>query len=201
MIDTEKNEDISKTVDVPSESKQDPQVLPKTGKSLAEAPYRRTRMFYCLAVSFQLLVLTGLASVKAYTLAYGRTVTLRTVPVDPRDIFRGDYVRLNYEISSVPSKKDFKSGQEVYVVLKQGDKYWSAERIAEQLPVLDSEQIALKGKIEWEHPQDVWHVRYGIEQMFVEEGTGKNLEQSKHLRVDLAVDKFGNSVVKSAERE
>ena len=33
------------------------------------------------------------------TLTTGETILLRVVPVDPRDLFRGDYVILSYEIS------------------------------------------------------------------------------------------------------
>src|SRR5262249_27649233 len=91
------------------------------GRFPGQSPYKRKRFFFVLAVTCQLLVLTGLASVKAYTLATGRTVTLRTVPVDPHDLFRGDYVELNYEISSVKSARDFKPGDQVWVILRKGD--------------------------------------------------------------------------------
>ena len=30
---------------------------------------------------------------------------MRTLPVDPRDLFRGDYVRLGYEAASVPKNR------------------------------------------------------------------------------------------------
>ena len=32
----------------------------------------------------------------------GREITLPIVPVDPRDLFRGEYVRLGYDIGRVP---------------------------------------------------------------------------------------------------
>ena len=33
----------------------------------------------------------------------GREIVLPIVPVDPRDLFRGEYVRLGYDISTVPA--------------------------------------------------------------------------------------------------
>ena len=53
---------------------------------------------------------------------------LRTAPADPRDLFRGDYVRLNYEISNVAppyqkalDRKTLRKGMVLYGVLKKHD--------------------------------------------------------------------------------
>ena len=34
----------------------------------------------------------------------GREITLPIVPVDPRDLFRGEYVELGYDIGQVPAR-------------------------------------------------------------------------------------------------
>lgn len=52
-------------------------------------------------------------------------VTLRTAPVDPRDIFRGDYVVLRYDISDIAltsykGTTDLARGDTVYVELNKG---------------------------------------------------------------------------------
>lgn len=39
---------------------------------------------------------------RAHHVASGREIVLPVVPVDPRSLFRGDYVILNYEISRAP---------------------------------------------------------------------------------------------------
>ena len=59
----------------------------------------------------------------------GQEIILKTVPVDPRDMFRGDYMTLNYPISqlnikSLPTEKtDFKVGYSVFVELETEDTY------------------------------------------------------------------------------
>src|SRR5205807_818806 len=50
------------------------------------------------AVAFQVFVLVAMIALRAAPLLVGRTILLRVEPVDPRDLFRGDYVVLNYEI-------------------------------------------------------------------------------------------------------
>ena len=51
------------------------------------------------------LVLFGMIARKQWTLAVGTPVILETQPVDPRSLFRGDYVRLNYTINTLDSAK------------------------------------------------------------------------------------------------
>ncbi len=50
-------------------------------------------------VLLELLVLGFIAGKREWILWQGESVYLRTAPVDPRDIFRGDYVKLEYEIA------------------------------------------------------------------------------------------------------
>src|SRR5262245_14089672 len=52
-----------------------------------------------IGVAFQVLCLVAMMVGPLMTLATGEAILLRAAPVDPRDIFRGDYVTLSYEIS------------------------------------------------------------------------------------------------------
>jgi uncharacterized membrane-anchored protein len=171
------------------------------------APYRRRRSAFVAVVLCQLLALVGLTSVKAYTLFAGTTVTLRTVPVDPRDIFRGDYVALTYEISQVKSPRKLKRGDHVFVVLKKGTPYWSAVELRESEGSLAPDEVALRGTVEYpvdtelDNKPSTYRVHYGLEQAFVPEGGGRKLEQEKHLQVQVAVDRFGNAIVKGLKAE
>jgi uncharacterized membrane-anchored protein len=42
-----------------------------------------------------------------YWIETGEKIMLRVEPVDPRDLFRGDYVSLSYEISSLDRSSYF----------------------------------------------------------------------------------------------
>jgi uncharacterized membrane-anchored protein len=68
----------------------------------------------------------------------GREITLPTRPVDPRDIFRGEYVTLGYDISSLrkstlPSEanfEDLRAGAPAYVTLTpDAANGWKAIRV------------------------------------------------------------------------
>ena len=70
---------------------------------------------------------------RAAILRDGREIVLKVEPVDPLDLLRGDYVRLGYEISSIPVSritniapdKGWSDSSDVHVRVKKGaDGYW-----------------------------------------------------------------------------
>jgi uncharacterized membrane-anchored protein len=59
--------------------------------TFAESKPKRT----ALAGAACLLILSGMIIGHAWPLWTGRVVTMKVVPVDPRDLFRGEYVHLD----------------------------------------------------------------------------------------------------------
>lgn len=166
------------------------------------------------------LAIAGVAAVQAAVLGWmiwervhllssGREITLEVVPVDPRSLFRGDYVVLNYDISSVETpagKEPLGSGSALYVTLqKTPDGKWQVARTDTTAPEGTGEdQITLKGRVHtvFRVPRGSpgkARVRYGIESFFVPEGTGRELEKlvrEKKLSALIAVDEDGNAGIK-----
>ncbi|MBI5573668.1 MAG: GDYXXLXY domain-containing protein [Elusimicrobia bacterium] len=153
-----------------------------------------------------LIISLGLIASKQYTISTGKKVLLETVPVDPRDFLRGDYVILSYKISDLdlsivsPNKSDFKRGKSIYVKLEPREKYWEAVSVKEKNNI-KTDEVIVKGKIKYNYQQGHLMVSYGIENYFVPEGKGKEIEQSMRrgssntVSVEAIVDKFGNAVV------
>jgi uncharacterized membrane-anchored protein len=146
---------------------------------------------------------------RAHLLASGREIVLEVVPVDPRSLFRGDYVILNYDISRIEAPagaEHFRQGTVVYVTLqKTVDGLWKMARwSAAPPPDTPADQVVLKGRIRYvsaagrDTPEHA-SVRYGIESFFVPEGTGRELEtlvRDKKLSALIAVDADGNAGIK-----
>jgi len=83
------------------------------------------RTKFILIVLLQVLVLLGIIGYREYWLATGDKIILKTLTADPRDLFRGDYVNLSYEITSIPlvsesQKPEFLPGQPIFVSLETG---------------------------------------------------------------------------------
>ena len=139
--------------------------------------------------------------VKELTLRTGNEIILKVIPVDPRDLFRGDYVTLSYEISMidlniVPSDKQyFARDDKAYVILLKNDLGFIPTRIDSTVPT--GETLFIMGIVQSAYNNSV-NIKYGIESYFVPEGKGRIIERArgKNLLVKAAVDKKGNAVIK-----
>lgn len=149
----------------------------------------------------------------AMIVANGQTVTLKTLPLDPRSVFRGDYVVLSYEIVREYDGPPFPSAAghqiPVYVLLeKKGDFYERTGYTFEMPTHIDDEsQACIRGIAnayeEWTAENQTRRIVSvnlpDIEQYFVEEGLGKELEQARNARrlhVDIATTKSCKAVIK-----
>lgn len=154
---------------------------------------RRLAVF--LAVLFQVGVLSYMAAEREWILAFGRTVFLRTAPVDPMDPFRGEFVRLRYEFSDL-SLRDFKVGTKADLDRKGTPIYavFQAEQdgvAAFQYASFDrpGEEIFLRGRTthSWWGSRSDFTVGYGIEAYFVQQGKGRELESQLGNRTGIQV--------------
>lgn len=168
-------------------------------------------------VLFQTLVLVSMIALKQHTLNSGTLVVLETEPIDPRSLFSGDYVRLNYAISDlrldeVGGDRDFKAHDRAYVVLKAGDPFWQPVAVYHEMPSLPAGQVAIRGEVQYSG-ESLWNpdtrksekvphlsLRYGIENYYVPEGEGRALERTvpgEKVSLRVAVDKAGVAGIKA----
>lgn len=170
-----------------------------------------------IIVALQTLALFGMAGMKQYALSTGVPIVLKTQPIDPRSLFSGDYVRLNYAISELDldklgGDKTFVRGDTVYVLLKKGAEYWEPVSAHRRQPAVTAGQIAIKGRVESlneDRPRTAGEprvpiksmtVKYGIENYFVPEGEGRALERPKPgetVSIRVVVDQYGNAGIKA----
>lgn len=166
-----------------------------------------------VAVAILTLVLLGMIARKQWTLVTGTPVLLETQPIDPRSLFRGDYVRLNYAISTLladqyPALANVKRGDVVFVTMVPGEPYWRPVAVSSEHPATG---VALKGRVE--HVGKHWNpetqkvdeltevrVTYGIESYFVPEGEGRVIERpeaDEKVSIEVAIDRFGNAGIRA----
>ncbi len=148
-------------------------------------------------------------------LANGREITMKVVPVDPRDLFRGDYVILGYELSPInhdtktdgPLPGRLYKGRAIYVTIApDADNAWKPVRFDTAYPeTVAPEQAVLKGRVEHIYGGRASgkyriRVRYGIESYFVPEGTGVPIEKlvrEKKVEALVAVGSDGDVALKA----
>jgi uncharacterized membrane-anchored protein len=170
---------------------------------------RRVRLGFILVVAAQVLLLGGIVAQRLILLRTGTPVMLECVPVDPRSILSGDYVRLNYRISSFrgddlkrvnPADEKFKPHETVYVGLERpaGARFHEAREISHDLARLRQRwPVVLRGTVHEGRTWDGIDVRYGVEEYFVPQHQGRKIEQNiANTSVELAVAKSGESGIR-----
>lgn len=161
--------------------------------------------------ALQLAVLGFMVADRVRIVKTGREIVLPIVPVDPRDLFKGDYVRLGYPISTIPATarkgEGLDDAKEAFVTIEQGaDQSWSVVEIDKTYPkTTAANQVVLHARQASRWGSNGWRsVRYGIERYYVPEGKGGDLEKlarEKKLAVMVAVDKRGNAVITGLSSE
>ena len=142
-------------------------------------------------IGFLSWIIAGRASV----LRSGQEVLLKVEPIDPRDLLRGDYVVVNYEIrnvpvaivSNAPTDGTVERDTPIFVRLgKDNDGYWRARSASLRAPAgqpADGE-IDIRGTIS-SGPfgsELAYGVGYGINRYYVPEGQGKAIEADMRER-------------------
>lgn len=172
------------------------------------------KAFVLLAVILQVFVLAYMAGEREYILRNGEVVHLRTAPIDPRDLFRGDYVRLNYEISRIAVDRltvgqdvaEIKKGDKLYIGLQEGP--GGLYEFANARLQKPNKGLYLTGRTPYPNrmlqPHNPIWVHYGIEAYFVEQGRGRDIEKRRGsrsglqvpLEMAIAVGSNGKAVIK-----
>ncbi|RXT48312.1 GDYXXLXY domain-containing protein [Bradyrhizobium betae] len=168
-------------------------------------------VLFGVAVLLQCVLLVLMVADRMQILREGRVVTLQTQPVDPRDLLRGDYVVLRYDISQLPAgalagKTAETRNPVVFVKLApNANGLYEAVSVSAEPVTVTAPEILIRGRVSYSCGSSVrtfcdkLTIKYGLESYFVPEGEGKKLEQARNqqkLRVVAAVLPSGRAAIK-----
>ncbi len=135
-----------------------------------------------------LICFIGYICINEYTLQTGEEVFLETLPVDPRDVLRGDYVILSYAIETDEKVQNFLSENTLerwdnfYIHLRKDENnVWQVKDVSLQQP--HSDILYITGEVTvvswWRE-----NISFNIGKYFVPEWTGRTIER---IRWDMKV--------------
>lgn len=138
-------------------------------------------------VSLQLLFFAGWAATEQRRQVTGMSILVRTAPVDPRDLLRGQYMALSYEFSRMQpfddQGRDPAEGEDVWVVLRPDGEYHVPSRVTVARPVpLPPGHVAILGR------RERWRFLFGVEEYFVPEGTETPPQRETTVRLRVGKD-------------
>ena len=138
---------------------------------------RRRRIALAAVVCVQLAVPLALAALAEADLAFGQEIRLRARPVDPLDVFRGNYVVLTYDISNLQTLYGARQGQRLCADLFQtGDGVYSA-RYAYDAPPRNGKEICGSARSDARGGESV-AIEYGIETYYANAERAQEIESA-----------------------
>ena len=170
-------------------------------------------LLFAAAGLIQVALVAAMVIDRVGVLRDGREVTLQTRPIDPRDLLRGDYVALRYDISSIPAgplKDQPSSGSGTPVFVKLAPKpggFYEAVSVHQQAVPVTGGEVLIRGRATGGATCGSLHrsfceqleIRYGIESYFVPEGEGKAIEAARNqgkVAIVAALTPSGRAAIK-----
>lgn len=159
---------------------------------------KKRRFKYLLSFIIMILILTSMSIKPMITNIFGEEILIKTKAYNPKDIFRGEYIRLNYDINDIDvskvdkeildeiddnnhsSSQDLKR-KKLYVQLNKKDKHYEVDRVTFQKPeqgiyMIGKYEYIMWNKIDTGGPRQI-RVSYALDKYFVPENTGRKLEE------------------------
>ena len=173
-----------------------------------------------------LTILGGMLTAHAWPLWTGRTVILAVRPVDPRDLFRGEFVRLDTPLTTISIVRPSASsagdatlvttvgewpsgdmrGRVVYVQLEPRPDVPATALGPEYRAVTISVNpvkgaLNLRGRVRSVITQDAVRVDYGLDAFFMEEGKPRGIEDAiragRRVQMEVAVASSGRARIRN----
>ena len=179
-----------------------------------------------LAGAVCLAILGGMLVGHAWPLWTGEVVRMKVQPVDPRDLFRGEFLRLSMPANRMivgdkpatpseitgpihvrgaggwsgadPGYRNLPRGSVIHVQLEPDTAgEFQAVSISPQ-PVADARN--LRGRV-WSWDSGVLIVNYGLDAFFMQEGTAKPIEDAiragRNVQMDVAIAASGRARIRN----
>lgn len=138
-----------------------------------------------VAITFSLVIYNEAVFV------FGKEITLKVRPIDPRDFLRGDYVALGYEINKAPKTSPYIYG-DGYVLLKENNEgIYEIKKVSKNKP--QKGEIYIKAKIKGKN------IEYpSIQKYFTKTQLAKKLEKDliKGGYAKISLTKNGSARIK-----
>jgi uncharacterized membrane-anchored protein len=159
----------------------------------------RRRLALVVVVCVQLALPLALAGLAAADLAFGQEIRLKAQPVDPLDVFRGNYVVLRYQISSLPVLGEVRRGDKLCARLQESDGEWRANYADPGRP---SGTVICGRARDDASPGESVGIEYGIETYYASAERAREIEQSiaqGDLYAVLDLDSDGSARIEKLE--
>ena len=145
---------------------------------------RLVRLLTVFVIAIQFAFIFGTVVNNEINLKSAQEIIVKLAPRDPRSLLQGDYIILTYDITHATQKAiKGKNMKKFRVVLTPENNIYKFKEVLTMTQNYSIKQgeVLMNGNV-----QKRYRVVFGIENYFVEEGTGRNVERSaKYARLKI----------------
>lgn len=174
-------------------------------------------LIIALCIAAQAAVLAYMVFGREHIIATGQKVTIATAPIDPRDPFRGDFVRLKYPMNSfsaaptrwAPESYEPRKGDRIYAILKpRSSGLYELSYFTNEQPDGNTSNttVYIRGRVQSNRQfsgRNSFNAKFGVEQLYVQQGAGIDIEERRGIRggmqtameAEIAIGKNGTAVL------
>lgn len=156
-----------------------------------------------LMVVFQIVIIAGMLIMAMMPLLTGTAMELEVTARDPRTLFRGNYVALNYlhnnvDLDSVPNdlpvdqKDRYHYGDIVYIEMAQKGRFYEPVGVWQNPP---PGKRVLRGIVQYHYPTHSITLKAGIESYFTDPKEALRIERQLRRRNNVDGEDLVTSVV------
>ena len=167
-----------------------------------------------------ILILSGMIVLHAWPLWTGTPVILPVEPVDPRDMFRGEYVRISTPATRLVTGSSVSPSDRRLAVMPLGPG-WEKRTIPPDVAYVQLEPSAASGEwrpvsvsldpvagrtnlrgrvVHYDADSRSLSLDYGLDRYYMQEGTARPVEdavrQNKHVQMEIAVAASGRARIR-----
>ncbi|SFV87981.1 Bll0405 protein [hydrothermal vent metagenome] len=128
-------------------------------------------------------------------LYFGTEIKVATKPIDPRSLFRGNYVRLDYDLSPIKTNKKFQKGDKIFITLKKQNTLFVSDKVSKSSP----QGLHIQCRVSRVSTPEVYFKCANISAFFTTKAKALKLEKelSKSAIAVIMVDDSGKMALKN----
>ncbi|GEL78344.1 GDYXXLXY domain-containing protein [Tenuibacillus multivorans] len=164
------------------------------------------KKLFVIVVTLQVVFLVGMAGLNYFFEEFSQIIQLETEPYDPRDVFYGDYVHLNYTAESIRpenwfASEDVKPNQVIYVLLKPDERgIYRVKAASDKKMDPNEDEAVIRARYLNQEFEDAYRVNYGLSRYYIEEGTGEKFDTTNDkMIVTIALSPWGQKKILEVE--
>lgn len=158
-----------------------------------------------ITITLQVVFLLGMTASNYLIEKWGDVIQLQTEPYNPRDVFYGEYIQLDYVAEKVKPEYWFatdkvKHNQVIYVLLAPDERgIYQVKAASNKKLDAHDDDVVIKARYQYEDYQNIHRINFGVNRYYIEENSSLSLDLNRRMLVTIALSPWGQKKILKVE--